>query len=75
MPYITFCYAIKNGDIKFFWYVMKEIGVIFQVLAVSKLKYTRVMLKQLYIFDPQVADLIFQENYLVNIFVNPREQF
>ncbi len=53
---------------------MREVGVIFQALTVLKLKYTRVMLRQLHIFDTQAADPILQEAYLANAFVNPRGQ-
>lgn len=55
---MTLCYAIKNEDIGLLRHAMREVGIIFQALAVSKPKYTRVMLKQLHIFDTQAADPI-----------------
>lgn len=51
---------------------MREVGVILQALAVSKPKYARTMLRQLHIFDNQVADPILQEAYLANALINLR---
>ncbi len=73
-PYMTLCYAIKNGDIGLLWHAMREVGVILQASAASKPKYARAMLRQLHIFDTQAADPILQEAYLANVLVNPRGQ-
>lgn len=57
--YITFCYAIKKSDIGLLKYAMREVYIIFQVLAVLKPKYVMAMLKQVYIFDTKIANSIF----------------
>lgn len=66
------CYAINNDDIGIFKHAMKEVCIIFQVPAASKPKYTKAMLRQVYIFDMKVADPIFQEIYLANTLVKSR---
>lgn len=73
-PYITVCYAIKNSDISFLKYAMREICIILQVLAASKPKYARAILRQIYIFDTKAANPIFQEAYLANVLVNPKSK-
>lgn len=69
-PYMTLCYIIKNKDIDLFWHIIKEIAIILQVLAISKPKYTRLILRQLYIFDTKTVDPIFREAYLANTLIN-----
>lgn len=69
---MTFCYAIKNGDISLLKHAMREVYIIFQAPAASKPKYARAMLRQVYIFDIKAADPSFQEGYLANALVNPR---
>lgn len=44
-PYITLCYAIKNGNIGLLKHQMREVYIIFQALAISKLKYAKAMLR------------------------------
>lgn len=60
-PYITFCYIIQNGDIKLLQNAIKEVGIILQAPAISKQKYTKAMLRQLYIFDTKAANLHFKK--------------
>lgn len=69
------CYSIKNGDISFFKYAIKEICIIFQALIALKPKYARAILRQVYIFNTKVTNSIFQEKYLANTFINPRGKF
>lgn len=69
-PYITLCYVIKNGDTGLFWYIIREVYIIFQALTTFKPKYARVMLRQLHIIDIKAAALIFQKTYLANAFLN-----
>lgn len=57
---MTFCYTIKNGNIGFFKYIIREVYFIFQAFTISKPKYIRVILKQVHIFDTKVANSIFQ---------------
>lgn len=73
-PYMTICYAIKNGDIGLLKHAMREVCIIFQALTGSKPKYVRAILKQVYIFDTKVAYQILQEVYLANTFVNLRDK-
>lgn len=44
-PYMTFCYAIKNGDIGLLKHAMREVCIILQAPAASKPKYARAMLR------------------------------
>lgn len=53
---------------------MKEVSIILQALAVSKPKYIRAMLRQVYIFDTKAAHLILEQVYLANTLVNPRSK-
>ena len=71
-PYMTFCYAIKNGDIGLLKHAMREVCIILQAPAASKPKYARAMLRQVHIFDTKAADPILQKAYLANALVNPR---
>lgn len=57
-PYITLCYIIKNKEKELFQYIMKEIYIIFQDLAILKPKYVKAMLRQQYILDTKIANLI-----------------
>lgn len=71
-PYMTLYYTIKNDDIGFLKYMMREIYTILEVPAALKPKYARPMLRQIHIFDTKVADPILQEAYLANALVNPK---
>lgn len=70
--YMTFCYTIKYGNISFLRYTLWEVAVIFQVSATKKSKYTKALLRQIYIIDTKAADPIFQETYIANALVNLR---
>ena len=71
-PYMTLCYALKNGDIGLLKHTMREVCIILQAPAASKPKYARAMLRQVHIFDTKAADPILQKAYLANALVNPR---
>lgn len=66
-PYMTLSYSIKHGDIGFLYHVIEEITIILQALKIKKPKYTRFMIRQVYIFDTKASDLQLQEAYLANI--------
>lgn len=72
--YMTFCYAIKNGDTGLLKYALRKVCIIFQSPVVGKPKYARMMLKQLHIFNTKAADPVLQEAYLANSLVNPKGQ-
>lgn len=44
-------YAIKFRDIRFFCHTIQDVIIILQVFLFKKLKYTRKIVKQLYIFN------------------------
>lgn len=71
---MTLCYGIKNGDTGFLKYALREVCIIFQSPVVGKLKYIKIILKQVYSFDTKTADSVPQEAYLANAFVNPKGQ-
>ena len=73
-PYMTFCYAIKNGDTGLLKYVFRTICIILQSPVLGKPKYARAMLRQVHIFDIKTADLVLQEAYLANALVNLKGQ-
>lgn len=71
---MTLCYTIKNGDIGLFKYALREICIMFQLPILSKPKYAKTILKQVYIFDIKAADLVFYKTYLANALVNSKDQ-
>lgn len=71
---MTFCYIIINKNTGLFKYTLREICIIFQLLVLGKLKYAKPMLRQVHIFDKKAVDLVFQELYLANAFVNIKDQ-
>lgn len=66
------CHIIKTGDTGLLCHELKEVCIVLQAPAVLKPKYVKAMLRQIYIIDTKAADLILQEAYLANAFVNPR---
>lgn len=72
-PYMTLCFAIKNGDIGLLRQALREVYLILQAPSANKPKYACEMLWQLHIFDTCAADPVLQEAYLANSLVNPRE--
>ena len=73
-PYMTLCYAIKNGDTGLLKHALREICIILQSPVLGKPKYARAMLRQVHIFDTKAADPVLQEAYLANALVNPKGQ-
>lgn len=57
--YIILYYIIKNGNISFLKYVIREIFIILQIPIALKPKYVKAILRQVYIFDTKVVNLIF----------------
>ena len=53
---MTLSYYIKYGDISFFQHAIREITIIFWVSIAKKLKYTRIIMRQVYIFDTKAFD-------------------
>ena len=70
---MTLLYAIKHNNINLLRYTMREVCVILQAPMVKRPKYTRVILRQLHIFDISSADPILQEVYLANALINPQK--
>lgn len=66
---MTLCYAIKHSNIGFLRHALWEVVVIFQSQAATKPKYTKVLLKQIYIINILVINPILLEVYLANAFV------
>lgn len=60
---MTLCYIIKHGDTGLFCYIIWEIYIIIQVIAILKPKYIRLILTN-------IVDFILQEVYLINILIN-----
>lgn len=56
---MTFCFAIKYGDIGFLKYVFWEVAIILQASIAKKQKYAKILLKQIHIIVIKAADLIF----------------
>ena len=55
-PYMTLCYAIKNGNTGLLNHALREICIILQSPVLGKPKYARAMLRQVHIFDTKAAD-------------------
>lgn len=49
---------------------MQETCIIFQTPTIQKPKYAQKLLRQVYIFNTTIADLILQKAYLANALVN-----
>lgn len=65
-PYMTLYYVVKDSDISFFYYAMREMYFISEALSALKPKYACKVMKQVHISDIKAADSIFQETCLAN---------
>lgn len=57
-PYLTLCWSINWGDVGLLQNTIQELTIILQAPLAKKPKYAREMLRQMHIFDTNVADPI-----------------
>lgn len=71
-PYLTLCYAIKQGDIGLLCHAIREVCIIMQAPSASKPKYAKALLRQVHIIDTAAAHPTLRAAYLASSLVNLR---
>lgn len=67
---MTFCYAIKHGNVELLRHAIKKVCIIMQAPITSKSKYAQVLLRQFHIINTKFANSILQKMYLANALIN-----